>query len=81
MAGGRLSGPDAFQGRRDDERTLGSFPNARVMAGNGCGRVKSRRPFSIVRETLGAANSERQGRIGDGEDGGSLEQKKREGYF
>lgn len=37
--------------------------------------------FSIVRETLGAANSERQGRIGDGEDGGSLEQKKREGYF
>ena len=37
--------------------------------------------FAIVRETLGASNSERQGRIGDSEDGGSLEQKKREGYF
>ena len=32
-------------------------------------------------ETLGASASERQGRISDGEDGGSLEQKKREGYF
>lgn len=37
--------------------------------------------FAIVCETLGAAHSERQGRIGDSEDGGSLEQKKREGYF
>jgi sulfate adenylyltransferase subunit 2 len=36
---------------------------------------------SVVRETLGASSSERQGRISDGEDGGSLEQKKREGYF
>ena len=36
---------------------------------------------SIVRETPGAANSERQGRIGDSEHGGSLEQKKREGYW
>jgi sulfate adenylyltransferase subunit 2 len=35
----------------------------------------------IVQETLGASASERQGRISDGEDGGSLEQKKREGYF
>jgi sulfate adenylyltransferase subunit 2 len=36
---------------------------------------------SIAAETLGARLSERQGRISDGEDGGSLEQKKREGYF
>lgn len=36
---------------------------------------------AIVAETLLAASSERQGRISDGEDGGSLEQKKREGYF
>jgi sulfate adenylyltransferase subunit 2 len=34
-----------------------------------------------VDETLRASSSERQGRISDGEDGGSLEQKKREGYF
>lgn len=36
---------------------------------------------SVVSETLLASSSERQGRISDGEDGGSLEQKKREGYF
>lgn len=56
-------------------RTLGCWP---VTAA-----VESRAAdlLSIVRETLGAAISERQGRIGDSEDGGSLEQKKREGYF
>ena len=37
--------------------------------------------LTVVNETLGANASERQGRISDGEDGGSLEQKKREGYF
>jgi sulfate adenylyltransferase subunit 2 len=36
---------------------------------------------SVVFETLNTRSSERQGRIGDAEDGGSLEQKKREGYF
>lgn len=36
---------------------------------------------AVVSETLVASSSERQGRISDGEDGGSLEQKKREGYF
>lgn len=36
---------------------------------------------SVVAETLESRVSERQGRISDGEDGGSLEQKKREGYF
>jgi sulfate adenylyltransferase subunit 2 len=36
---------------------------------------------AVAYETLQAMSSERQGRISDGEDGGSLEQKKREGYF
>jgi sulfate adenylyltransferase subunit 2 len=36
---------------------------------------------SVVLETLRAAASERQGRISDGAEGGSLERKKREGYF
>jgi sulfate adenylyltransferase subunit 2 len=36
---------------------------------------------SVVDETLRASSSERQGRISDGEDGSSLERKKREGYF
>ena len=35
----------------------------------------------IVMETLTAAASERQGRLIDTDDGGSLEKKKREGYF
>jgi sulfate adenylyltransferase subunit 2 len=36
---------------------------------------------AVVDETLRASSSERQCRIGDREDGGSLEWKKREGYF
>ena len=52
-----------------------------LSAANGCGRVTTTGFSSIVRKTLGAANSERQGRIGDSEYGGSLEQKKRDGYF
>ena len=56
-------------------RTLGCWPVTAAV------ESEATDLFSIVRETLGAANSERQGRIGDSEDGGSLEQKKREGYF
>lgn len=37
--------------------------------------------FIVVDETRRTSSSERQGRISDGEDGGSLGQKKREGYF
>jgi len=36
---------------------------------------------AVVEEILRASSSERQGRLSDEEDGGSLEQKKREGYF
>jgi len=36
---------------------------------------------SIVLETYGSSTSERQGRLNDGEEGGSLEAKKAEGYF
>jgi sulfate adenylyltransferase subunit 2 len=35
----------------------------------------------VITETLLASSSERQGRISDSEGGGSLEDKKREGYF
>jgi sulfate adenylyltransferase subunit 2 len=37
--------------------------------------------LSVLRETLTADASERQGRISDQEGGGSLEHQKREGYF
>ena len=56
-------------------RTLGCWPVTAAIESQAADL------FAIVRETLGSANSERQGRIGDNEDGGSLEQKKREGYF
>jgi sulfate adenylyltransferase subunit 2 len=36
---------------------------------------------AVLRETLLASSSERQGRLIDTDDGGSLERKKREGYF
>ncbi len=36
---------------------------------------------SVVLETSASMTSERQGRINDGEEGGSLERKKQEGYF
>ena len=56
-------------------RTLGCWPVTAAIESDATDLL------AIVRETLSAANSERQGRIGDSEDGGSLEQKKREGYF
>lgn len=56
-------------------RTLGCWPVT--------GAIESRASDlqSVIAETLLAASSERQGRISDAESGGSLEQKKREGYF
>lgn len=36
---------------------------------------------TVLAETFDASSSERQGRIADGEEGGSLERKKKEGYF
>jgi sulfate adenylyltransferase subunit 2 len=61
--------------RRVRFRTLGCWPVT--------GAVESEATdlAGVVRETLAAASSERQGRIGDSDAGGSLEQQKRAGYF
>jgi sulfate adenylyltransferase subunit 2 len=56
-------------------RTLGCWPVTGAIASDATALA------DVVRETLSASVSERQGRISDGEDGGSREQKKREGYF
>jgi sulfate adenylyltransferase subunit 2 len=56
-------------------RTLGCWPVTGAVESGAADLA------AVVAETLGASSSERQGRISDGEDGGSLEQKKREGYF
>ena len=56
-------------------RTLGCWPVTGAIASNAATLRE------IVAETLLAGTSERLGRISDVEDGGSLEQKKRECYF
>jgi len=56
-------------------RTLGCWPVTGSIESNATDLA------AVVSETLAATGSERQGRISDGEDGGSLERKKREGYF
>ncbi|MCA6224159.1 MAG: phosphoadenosine phosphosulfate reductase family protein, partial [Phenylobacterium sp.] len=71
----RLDPGDRITERTVRFRTLGCWPVT--------GAIESEADDlrAIVSETLLSAVSERQGRISDGEDGGSLEQKKREGYF
>jgi len=56
-------------------RTLGCWPVTGAIESD------AKDLQSVVMETLLAPSSERQGRISDREDGSSLEQKKREGYF
>jgi sulfate adenylyltransferase subunit 2 len=71
----RLREGDQVSVRKVRFRTLGCWPVT--------GAIESEAADlrSVAEETLRASASERQGRISDGEDGGSLEQKKREGYF
>lgn len=71
----RFRAGETMTERRVRFRTLGCWPVTAAIESEAADLL------AIVRETLGAANSERQGRIGDSEDGGSLEQKKRSGYF
>jgi sulfate adenylyltransferase subunit 2 len=71
----RFAPNDVIETRMVRFRTLGCWPVTGAIASEAADLL------SIVRETLRAAASERQGRISDGEDGGSLEAKKREGYF
>lgn len=71
----RFQPGDKMETRTVRFRTLGCWPVT--------GAIESTATDigAVLEETLAAKMSERQGRISDGEDGGSLEQKKREGYF
>ena len=71
----RLGPDDRIETRRVRFRTLGCWPVTGAVESDAADLA------GIVRETLLSSTSERQGRISDGEDGGSLEKKKREGYF
>lgn len=56
-------------------RTLGCWPVTAAIESNALDLA------SVVLETAASKGSERQGRLGDAESGGSLERQKREGYF
>jgi sulfate adenylyltransferase subunit 2 len=56
-------------------RTLGCYPLS------GAVRSEARTIPEIIRELLVARDSERRGRLIDHDADGSMEQKKREGYF
>ena len=71
----RFQPGDQITTRKVRFRTLGCWPVT--------GAIESEATDlrSVMDETLRASSSERQGRISDGEEGSSLERKKREGYF
>ena len=71
----RFRPDEAIQTRMVRFRTLGCWPVTGAIESHAISLS------AVVAATLGASSSERQGRISDGEDGGSLERKKREGYF
>jgi sulfate adenylyltransferase subunit 2 len=71
----RFQPGDTIQSRKVRFRTLGCWPVTGAIESDATDLT------AVVAETLEASFSERQGRISDREDGGSLEQKKREGYF
>lgn len=65
----RFQPGDRIETRNVRFRTLGCWPVTGAIESDAADLK------SVVQETLGASSSERQGRISDGEDGGSLEQK------
>ncbi len=71
----RFQPGDELTMRKVRFRTLGCWPVTGAIESEAADLV------SVVGETFGASSSERQGRISDGEESGSLEKKKREGYF
>ena len=66
---------DDVQVRNVRFRTLGCWPVTGAIVSEAAALD------AVLQETLGSGSSERNGRLGDGEEGGSLEKKKREGYF
>jgi sulfate adenylyltransferase subunit 2 len=71
----RFQPGDKISTRKVRFRTLGCWPLTGAIESEAADLL------SVVDETFRASSSERRGRISDGEDGGSLEQKKRDGYF
>jgi sulfate adenylyltransferase subunit 2 len=66
---------DKLETREVRFRTLGCWPVTGAI------ESKARDISALLSENIETRTSERQGRISDGDLGGSLEEKKREGYF
>jgi sulfate adenylyltransferase subunit 2 len=71
----RFEPGEAVSTRRVRFRTLGCWPVTAAIASEAADLP------AIARETAAAKGSERHGRLGDRDAGGSLERQKREGYF
>lgn len=71
----RLEPGEEIRERTVRFRTLGCWPVTGAVPSDATDLT------GVLEETKAAKVSERQGRLGDGEHGESLEQKKREGYF
>ena len=71
----RLRPGEEVQNKKVRFRTLGCYPLT--------GGVESQADTldAIIEETLGAVSSERTSRVIDNEAAGSMERRKREGYF
>jgi sulfate adenylyltransferase subunit 2 len=61
--------------RRSRFRTLGCYPLTGAI------ESEAATPGDIIAELLTSQMSERQGRLIDADESGSMEKKKREGYF
>lgn len=71
----RLEPGEQVEPRRIRFRTLGCWPLTAAVESDADDIV------SVVQETLGAATSERQGRLIDHDEAGAMERKKQQGYF
>jgi sulfate adenylyltransferase subunit 2 len=71
----RLAPGERPEMRRVRFRTLGCYPLTGAVESDATTLPE------IIQEMLLAKNSERQGRVIDYDEAGSMEQKKREGYF
>ena len=71
----RLRPGESVVERKVRFRTLGCWPVTGAIASSATDLA------GVLQETLSSSSSERQGRIGDKEGGGSLERQKSEGYF
>ena len=69
---------DAGREAADAQRSL---PHARMLSSDRRDRVEGDTLPDIIEELVVARSSERQGRVIDHDQSGSMEKKKQEGYF